>query len=297
MIDNLVLKVDYMVRNRGGKTVNEMLIRVENHAYSKYIEHKTRQKDFRVPVLLGIKIQPEQYHEENYLLGNDAVTLYQVEEIRAILHKIKTIYHDLKISTGKEPPAHEIRRILKTGVEEKVRKSIWDFIPEYVEANQLAEVTARVYTHSLVGALKRFLRVKFNSEELYLDAITPEMVYKFEIFMHNSKTTRGKAYTKESAMQYVDKFKAVIRHARKVGELSKDILDGYDGYTSKVQSEAGSALKEFREGVSWKIRPSDLEKIELLKVGANAIKGDTETLSTNQYGYDLEILALPMLIW
>src|SRR5688572_11590410 len=162
---------------------------VLNHFYTKSHEGHSR------GLKLGIKIPKSQYGGAAgngiWLLGNDEQSIQKNAAIRKLMTDMEIVYWKLKGKSGREPFASEVVDIYKNGFKEKARKTLFAFIPEYVEARKLEQNTADVYTLVFGPVFKDFLRIKDNRDDIYLDEIDTPLFYRFELYLSKTNTRHG----------------------------------------------------------------------------------------------------------
>lgn len=245
---------------------------------------------------LGIRVPPEQFgrtvekNQEYWLSGTDEDALKNNMRIRVVIQELEKVYFALKEKLGAEPRADTI---VDTYRESKTRAArprakLMAFLDTMVEDNNMEGATARLYVGNMKGVLANFLRSKYNAEDFFVDEIDTVFLYRFELFMKHAASRRGKPFKEGTQVAYIGKMISIVNYAKKVGEITKDIMIGYDPYsTINNKVKPANIVTTLKETVFWKIAPADLHKIETIQPQGHAVRGETATNTGNQYNYDL----------
>lgn len=283
MIEQLTY-VLYAKTNKDGASIQ---LQIQNQFYK-----DGPKGSFRKDITTGIKVAREQWIGSSrfgpWIKGDDEVTYLKNAAIKEILDKLDVIFMKVRKQTNRVPWASEVADIYQNGFQEKPRKKVLEYVPEYITAKAIEPNTARVYRTSFTEALKRFLKNKYNVEDMFIDEIDTPMIYRFEMFMATSNTKFGKPYSKGTAREYMNKLKAIVSYALKAGEIDEDVLAKYTPTNALKPDKAKDIVASLKEAVMWKIDPDELYKIETIPITGRSIQGDVEEDGKgNQFTYDL----------
>jgi integrase len=243
-------------------------------------------------IYLGIHIEHERWAHcltafGPWIKGDDELTMLQNENIRESMKKVELLYHKLKSVLKIEPRCRDIMDAWKNGIKEPVRRSFFELIQEYKTAMKLAPATGDIY-RAMEIALRAFLS-KTNQQDLFCDEMETALVYRFELYLQKSFGPKGRMYNASSIIEYMNKFKAVINWATKLGEIKTNILQGYSAITEKEEDRSAEIM--------WKISPEDLHKIETVSIAARSIEvGKEELHAKDTTGGDLSRARLLFLL-
>jgi integrase len=294
MINYLNFEVTHTIRKTDGLV--SLSLRVENKAYIGG-RHKHRSS---ISLKTYIKQEIFAFTSSRYgpwVKGDGENEMLINQGIRDSMTKIENIYLKLKTKLQREPFASELTDIFVNGEKTRLRKTIFEFLPEYVASEKLSESSANSYNIKFTFALKNFLKVKYDRETIFLDEIDLQFIYRFESFMASSNTKYGKQYKPGTARLYMHLLKAIVRHAFRVGEIDNDVADEHIATTSTNKRKTAHIVENFSEAVTWKISREDLHKIETTPIIGKAVKGENENaVGANQHMYDLVRVRLLFLL-
>lgn len=202
------------------------------------------------------------------------------EVLRIGVERIKSMRLKLFTRLLREPTAGEIADAYKYGIQEEVRRTIFDLIDEYTSVGasdengnpipKLSDSTINIYT-SVKKGIKAMMQ-KNGIRELYAEDIDTSTIYQYELYMSKSKTPAGKSYNSSTIIKYIEKLKAVITWSTRLGYIKKaGISDSYVGNT--IVGKKSVVLQPDM----WKITPQDLEKIETTAIVAKATTSEEKS--------------------
>lgn len=263
----------YLNKNKVGSPLHFLYMKVFNLAYKK--SHPGHFKNIN----LNLRLPEDQWggsmNNETWILGNDETTIEKNLRIRRMIMDLEIVYFKL-LKSGKEPYASEIVAVYKNGVQVKTRKQLLPYLLEYCDNNKLAGKTRDTYLVNFKPAFKEFLRLKYNSNDVYLDDIDTAMFFRFELYMTKATSRWGKPYATGTIRTYIDKFMAVMSYAKRMGEIEKDPGEAYQPTDILTEEKATNIISSVKEAMFWKVSPTDLSKIETLTIEGYGIRGDTE---------------------
>jgi len=267
-------------------TVNDpdmvyLYLKVMNTAYAK--SHRGYVRNLN----LGVRIPKSQWGgNDNWIMANDEQSIQKITAIRKLIAAVEEVYWILKTkSGGKEPWANEIVDTFKNGFKEKTRKQLLSqFLDEYIQGNGLDEETVKSYNVNFKKAFGNFLRIKLKLEDYYLDEITTTTFYQFEVFMATTRTKWDKPYSAGTVTQFVNKLRALVTYAFKMGDISSDPGDQYISGVGKREQLKSDGVEEAN---AWKIPLEDIIKIELNPISSpRLIQGDAEKETEGKQSMD-----------
>ena len=282
MISKLNINV-YPKETAGNPDIVNLNLRVMNTAYH------PKHQGYVKTLALGLQIPKSQWGgTNNWIMANDEISIQKIASIRKLITDLEEMYWLIKTKNGgKEPWAHEIVTTLKKGFKEKVRKQLLgQFLAEYIKANGLEEKTIELYNVNFKSAFSNFLRIKMKLEDIYLDEITTATFYQFEVFLATTNTKWEKPYGPATIKKYLEKLRALVTYAYKIGDVDSD---PGDKYLSGVGKREEMKANEINEVDSWKIPMVDIIKIELNPIAkSNLMQGEAGRESEgNSKGGDL----------
>ncbi|MEJ7644253.1 MAG: phage integrase SAM-like domain-containing protein [Chryseolinea sp.] len=281
----------------GNKHHNEarILLQVKNIAYTFRMAKGTWMRQ----EYTGITVPLDQWSGEvdKWIKGNDPLTIQRNKFLGQALKDLELAYWTTRGKLGKEPTADEIFDCYQGTVQTKERVTLGVLIPQYLDAIEAAKDTRALYK-SVTSAFDNYLRIKAGGttvDQLNVDTIDTAFIYKFELFLAKSKTRFGKPYNKSSIIVYVERLKALLTYAKKMGIIEKDPGENYiKTAVSKPEQNAG-VFVALEDADFWKISQDAIAKIECTPIQGKAIKGDTEG-GENQNDYDLQRVRLIFLL-